>query len=180
MAAAARGTTAQQTATAAQQTGVAVDVVAGLFGLTPRRIQQLAKEGVLPKAERGRYNLAACVRSYVAHLQAKLQEAQNRQVGERSAGLAEDKALKVRAERELAELRVQRERSMVVPVADVAADREREYAAFSATLDAIPSREAATFPEVPVAVAIDRLHGIVGRAKLGLREVVAQLQDAAA
>ena len=55
-------------------TGVAVDVVAGLFGLTPRRIQQLAKEGVLPKAERGRYNLAACVRFYVAHLQAKLQE----------------------------------------------------------------------------------------------------------
>lgn len=179
MAAATRGSPAQAPTAAATQTGVAVDAVAALFGLTPRRIQQLAKEGILPKAERGRYNLAACVRSYVAHLQSKLQEAQNRQAGERSAGLAEDKALKVRAERELAELRVERERSLVVPVAAVAADREREYAALSATLDAIPSREAAAFPEVPAAVAIDRLHGIVSRAKLGLREAVAQTQGAA-
>lgn len=39
--------------------------LAELFELTPRRVQQLAKEGVFPKIARGRYPLEECVRGYV-------------------------------------------------------------------------------------------------------------------
>lgn len=106
-------------------TGVSVDVVAGLFGLTPRRIQQLVKEGVLPRGERGRYNLAACVRAYVAFLQLKLHEAQSSQRSSARDALAEDKALKVRAERELVEMKVQERRAQLVPSADVRWQMER-------------------------------------------------------
>lgn len=50
---------------------VDVATIARLLNLTTRRVQQLATEGVIPKAERGRYPLVTCVQGYVAWLQAK-------------------------------------------------------------------------------------------------------------
>ncbi|WP_374349184.1 hypothetical protein [Chitinimonas sp.] len=48
---------------------VSVDTLGKLLDLTPRRIQQLVKEGVLPRPiERGQYEVVACVRTYVRHL----------------------------------------------------------------------------------------------------------------
>ena len=41
--------------------------LAGAFGVTVRRVQQLATDGVLPKAGRGKYDLVACIRAYLAH-----------------------------------------------------------------------------------------------------------------
>lgn len=43
--------------------------IAKLLMLTERRVQQLAKEGVIPRAERGRYELAPCVQAYIRFLQ---------------------------------------------------------------------------------------------------------------
>lgn len=49
-------------------------VIARLLNITERRLQQLAKEGVVPKAGRGRYPLAACVTGYVKYLQERVAE----------------------------------------------------------------------------------------------------------
>ena len=43
-------------------------VIARLLDLSERRVQQLSREGVIPKAERGRYDLVGAVRGYVAYL----------------------------------------------------------------------------------------------------------------
>lgn len=40
-----------------------------LLLLSDRRVQQLTKEGVIPKAERGRYELAPAVQGYIRYLQ---------------------------------------------------------------------------------------------------------------
>lgn len=46
------------------------EVIARLLNITTRRLQQLAKEGVIPKSEtKGRYPLAGCVRGYIVFLQ---------------------------------------------------------------------------------------------------------------
>ena len=45
-----------------------IGVIARLLDLSERRIQQLSREGVIPKAERGQYDLVAAVRGYVAYL----------------------------------------------------------------------------------------------------------------
>ena len=39
-----------------------IDVIAKVLDLTPRRVRQLVDEGVIPREERGRYALIACVR----------------------------------------------------------------------------------------------------------------------
>jgi phage terminase Nu1 subunit (DNA packaging protein) len=78
-----------------------VKVIAKLLLLSERRIQQLTKEGVIPKSERGRYELAPAVQGYVRYLQ------------DRMAGAAsvsgdidyhKEKARKTRAEADIAEI----------------------------------------------------------------------------
>ena len=46
-----------------------VTTISNLFNMTDRRVQQLAKEGIIPKADRGKYDLIACVKSYIIYLQ---------------------------------------------------------------------------------------------------------------
>lgn len=75
------------------------DFFARLFNLTPRRVQQLAKDGVIPRAGRGEYPLLASVRGYVDFLQ-KAAAGQNRKTfdkGERER-LASEQADKVAIE----------------------------------------------------------------------------------
>lgn len=47
-----------------------VDVgrVARLFEISERAVQKLAKEGVIPRAQRGQYDLLASVQGYIRHL----------------------------------------------------------------------------------------------------------------
>ncbi|MCJ2010967.1 hypothetical protein [Methylobacterium sp. J-076] len=47
---------------------VPVSTIAHVLDLTPRRVQQLVAQDVLPKEERGRYPLIPVVRAYLAHL----------------------------------------------------------------------------------------------------------------
>jgi phage terminase Nu1 subunit (DNA packaging protein) len=45
-----------------------IETISRLLDLTPQRIGQLVKEGVIPKAERGRYELVPVVQSYIRYL----------------------------------------------------------------------------------------------------------------
>ena len=53
-----------------------LDQVSKVLDLTPRRINQLAKEG-LPRESRGEYDLVKCVRWYIAHLRKQLADARH-------------------------------------------------------------------------------------------------------
>ena len=48
-----------------------VATIAKLLNLTERRIQQLAKDGVIPKPEHGQYDLIGSVQGYIAYLKNK-------------------------------------------------------------------------------------------------------------
>jgi len=45
-----------------------LDFISKLLDLTPRRVQQLSSEGVIPKAERGRYELVPAIQGYIRYL----------------------------------------------------------------------------------------------------------------
>ena len=49
-----------------------IQAIAKLLKLSERRIQQLAKEEVIPKAERGKYDLIGSVQGYIDYLKAKV------------------------------------------------------------------------------------------------------------
>ncbi len=87
--------------------------IADSFGLTPRRIQQLAKEPGLPKVARGDYDEMACLRWYVKFLQAKMAAGASGASGELSGKERADLAKARMAELDLAERQRQ-----IVTVAD--------------------------------------------------------------
>jgi phage terminase Nu1 subunit (DNA packaging protein) len=53
---------------------VTADVLGRIWDLTPRRIQQLAKEGIIPKAGRARYPFVAATRKYIQYLRQTIAE----------------------------------------------------------------------------------------------------------
>lgn len=55
--------------TAAAPGDVKVEALARLLNLTPRRVQQLAREGVIPKSGRGLYPFVPAIRAYMEYLQ---------------------------------------------------------------------------------------------------------------
>jgi hypothetical protein len=94
--------------------GVDVSQVASLLNLTPRRVQQLAKEGVIPKPERGRYQIAGCVRGYIAYLQKSVETATNKARQPLLADLASQQARKMAADARKSEIEVELlERTMI-------------------------------------------------------------------
>lgn len=86
--------------------------IADSFGVTPRRVQQLAKEG-MPKSARGDYDEVACLRWYVKHLQDKMASGATRPDGEMSGRERFDTA-----KAEMAELDLAAKRAQVLTVAD--------------------------------------------------------------
>jgi len=81
---------------------VGVNVIAQLFGLTERRVQQLTQAGVLAATKDGRYNkydILKTVQRYIAYLQGKAAEKEEgrdieteRRASEAEASLKESKA----------------------------------------------------------------------------------------
>lgn len=49
-----------------------VHTLALYLNMTPRRVQQLVKRGIIPRGKRGEYDLLSCIHSYIDHLQRTL------------------------------------------------------------------------------------------------------------
>lgn len=84
-----------------------VATIAKLLMLSDRRVQQLTKEGVIPKAERGRYELAPAVQGYIRYLQERSMRSdaspidyhvEKARLTKNQADLAEIEAAKARGE----------------------------------------------------------------------------------
>ena len=98
-----------------------IAVIARLLDLTERRVQQLAREGVIPPAarsgaDRGRYDLVGAVRGYVHYLR---EQAARSQSG--AADFGAERARLVKAKADLAEMDAGARRSDLLPAADVEA-----------------------------------------------------------
>lgn len=83
-----------------------------LGGLTPRRVQQLADEGAIPKPEeRGRYELWPCVKGYIRYLKDR-----DGVDGADGGPMGDAKARLVTARARIAEIELSRQEASVVDV----------------------------------------------------------------
>lgn len=87
-----------------------VEVMARLLNISARRIQQLAKEGVVPKASRGQYPLAATVQAYCKYLQDLVQDPS----GTTKTDYYLERARKTKAEADIAEMEAAKMRGDLV------------------------------------------------------------------
>lgn len=123
-----------------------VEVIAQLFGVTVRRIQQLTQEGVLPTtetAEGRRYELVPTIQNYVKYLSEK---AYGKNRSEKENELREQKmkaeiALK-ESQGELHRLKTDIAAGRYISVEEVQLDYTRFFVTFKNFAMAIPSRMA--------------------------------------
>ncbi len=109
---------------------VACGVLSKLFGLTVRRVQQLAKEGIIPKPKRNQYDLLGCIQAYIKYLQSLATES--------SEGKKEQARLtKIRAD--MAQLEFEMKAGRVVVAEEVQDELEKMLTAFRAKLLSLPS-----------------------------------------
>ena len=119
-------------------TGAATaEAIADLLNLTPRWVRQLAKEGVIPKPARGKYNVAGAVQGYVKYLQAR---ADGR--GVEGQDVHTERARLTRARARRAELEADALERSLLPFDEVVQAWQQLVAAFRARCLALPSKMA--------------------------------------
>lgn len=119
----------------ADPTTYPVGTISKLLKMTDRRVQQLAKEGVIPKSENGRYPLIGAVQGYITYLQA-------RALGGDAApsDVYAERGRLTRANADLAEFQVQELRGSLIRSRAVAEHWTGMVASMRAKLLALPSK----------------------------------------
>jgi len=144
-----------------------IGVIARLLDLSERRIQQLSREGVIPKAERGQYDLVGAVRGYVAYLR---EQAVRAQAGAPDFGA--ERARLIKAKADLAEMEAGGRRGALLPAEAVEAAWTLILARMRARLLVLPDRLAPLcHEETTIAGAREQIRSAVREA---LDELAAQ------
>ena len=112
-----------------------IGVIARLLDLSERRIQQLSREGVIPKAERGQYELIGSVRGYVRYLR---DQALKAQAG--APDYAAERARFIRARADLAEMEAEEKRHSLIAAEQIEAAWIAVLALLRTRLLALPDR----------------------------------------
>jgi phage terminase Nu1 subunit (DNA packaging protein) len=97
-----------------------VDVakVGAFLNVTPRRIQQLVKEG-MPREARGQYDPVKCGAWYVRYLQAAIEKKTMPSIDEGYISLKEERTRLLRAKAELKQIEVAKRQGLLVSIPEV-------------------------------------------------------------
>lgn len=114
-----------------------VSTIAKLFGLSERRVQQLARDGIIPKPEKNQYELVGSVRAYINYLQ---QRAFGQGVSPQDTHLERARLLKAQAD--MAEIELAERTGALVTVERVQTDWLAMITACRAKLLGIPTKTA--------------------------------------
>jgi phage terminase Nu1 subunit (DNA packaging protein) len=112
-----------------------IGVISRLLDLSERRVQQLSREGVIPKAERGQYDLIGSVRGYVRYLR---DQALKAQAG--APDYAAERARFIRARADLAEMEAEEKRRALIAAEQIEAAWIAVLALLRTRLLALPDR----------------------------------------
>ena len=133
-----------------------ISVISSLLDISERRVQQLSKAGVIPKAARGRYELIGSVRGYIRHLRdINLKgEAGNADYGTERARL-------VKAKADLAEMEASQMRGELLSAPDVKVAWTEIVALMRARLLVLPDKIA---PVVHETTSLNQARDVIKKA----------------
>ena len=92
---------------------LSLSAISQLLKLTERRIQQLAKDEIIPKAQRGEYEMIPCVHGYIDYLKAKI----GREFTAEDLAINRNRLLKAQAD--LAEIEKQKQEGELIAKEEV-------------------------------------------------------------
>ncbi len=133
-----------------------ITVITSLLDISERRVQQLSRAGVIPKAARGRYELIGSVRGYIRHLREV-----NIKGGKGSADYGTERARLVKAKADLAEMEASQMRGDLLFAPDVTAAWTEIVALMRARLLVLPDKIA---PVVHETTSINQAKDVIKKA----------------
>ena len=114
-----------------------VSVIARFLNLTERRVQQLVREGIIPKPEKGKYDLVKCVQAYVRYLQERAYGS-----GDLPQEIHLERARLIKAQADKTEFEVATLQGQLVPLEAVERDWMQHVTACRLKMLAIPTKSA--------------------------------------
>lgn len=106
--------------------------MAKFIDVSPRRLQQLVQEGVVPKADRGRYSPIAVNLAYIRYLRDR------GSVSDGESDFSKERLGKTKAERELLEMELAKERREVIAADRVFSFLENVFVAVKMQIIGLP------------------------------------------
>ena len=129
-----------------------LSTIAKLLNLTERRVQQLAKEGIVVRDGKGKYDLVGSVRGYVKYLQ-------DRTLGKDLAPIDShvEKARLLRAQADKTEMEVKALQKILLPVTQIKISWMMMLSSFRTRMLSIPAKTAHLLAAVDDNAEIERI-----------------------
>lgn len=135
---------------------VSAAVLGEMFGVTDRRIRQMAEEGIVIRASKGRYKLVDSIKSYLLTLKLAA-EGVGVELADGEIDFDEEKALHERVKRHISELKLQIMKGEVHKAEDVETVMMDMLVTFKTKIMGIPSKAAPILENRDAAFIKDRL-----------------------
>jgi len=145
-----------------------LDTICKLLDLTPQRVAQLVNMGVIPRKERGRYELVPVVRGYIHYLRERAIK------GDAQAGgddYATHRARLTKAKADMAEMEREQMANALIPAADVERAWIEVVANMRAKMLSIPTTAAADAQAAPTLAEAKQV------LKVKVNEALAELSE---
>ena len=137
-------------------TTVSAAVLGNIFSVTDRRIRQMAEEGIIVRAAKGRYKLVESLKNYTLALKLAAEGA-NTDDPDGEINIEEEKALHERVKRHISELKLQIMKGELHKAEDVEIVMMDMLVAFKTKIMGIPSKVAPILENRDAAFIKDRL-----------------------
>lgn len=135
---------------------VSAAVLGNIFGVTDRRVRQMAEEGIIVRAAKGRYNLVESLKNYILSLKLAAEGA-TADSPDGEIDIDEEKALHERVKRHISELKLQTMKGELHKADDVERVMTDMLAAFKTRIMNIPSKVAPILEDRDAGYIKDRL-----------------------
>ena len=135
---------------------VSAAVLGNIFGVTDRRVRQMAEEGITVRAAKGRYNLVESLKNYILSLKLAAEGA-TADSPDGEIDIDEEKALHERVKRHISELKYQTMKGELHKADDVERVMTDMLAAFKTRVMNIPSKVAPILEDRDAGYIKDRL-----------------------
>lgn len=135
---------------------VSAAVLGDMFGVTDRRIRQMAEEGIVARAAKGRYKLTDSVKNYLLTLKLAA-EGVGVELADGEINLEDEKGLHERVKRHISELKLQIMKGELHKAEDVEKVMMDMLIAFKTRMMNIPSKAAPILENRDAAFIKDRL-----------------------
>lgn len=139
---------------------VSASVLGELFSVTDRRIRQMAEEGIVVRAAKGRYKLAESIKNYLLTMKLAA-EGVEAEFADGEINLEEEKGLHERVKRHISELKLQIMKGELHKAEDVETVMMDMLASFKTRVMNIPSKVAPILENRDAAYIKDKLTSAV-------------------